>query len=280
MLWLYLLLRQHSKAPLALTAALLTKYTTGPLFIADLIYARRHEGLDWKAYLRRMLLPAVFALIVFGIFVRSLQFLDGARLINIWRFLQPRDAIHAIDSVMGGYVWPLAYLATAVFPIVAAWHCARLWVEPGREQLIRACLAIMCAVIFSTVAHLWSWYIVWILPFAALLPHWWLSRFVIGVALLAPFTVAIWWIPEFQDYKDFAALVLYLGAIAWAVLTRHEDPAIAAASSPYPRVQAPVASDGTGSAAHRTVSSAPSVSRRDRPRAAHSQTRSDAGQEA
>jgi len=271
MLWLYLLLRRNTTAPLALSASALCKYTTGPLFLADLIYARRHEGLAWTAYVRRMILPAILALVVFGIFVRSLQFLDGTRLLNVWRFLQPRDAVLAVDSILGGYVWPLAYVASAIFPIIAAWQCARLWVEPNRAQLIRACLAIMCAVTFSAVAHLWSWYIVWILPFAALVPGWWLSRFVIGVALLTPFTVAIWWISELQDYKEHAALVLYLGAIAWTVLARYEGVVVSARDN-RPRTASPIA--------RHIVSSGPSALRKDQPRATHSQKHSDAGQEA
>ncbi len=117
----------------------------------------------------------------------------------------------------------------------------------------------MCAVTFAAVAHLWVWYVVWILPFAALVPNWWLSRFAVGVALLAPFTVAIWWIPQIAEYKEHAALALYLGAIAWAVFVRYEFPVVTRQSA---------------------VSSNPSAPYRDRSRAVHSQTHSDAGQEA
>ena len=35
-----------------------------------------------------------------------------------------------------------------------------------------------------------------------------------------PFTVAIWWIPQFDDHKEVAAFILYLGAIGWTALTR------------------------------------------------------------
>lgn len=261
LLWLYLLLRSKRGAPIALAASALCKYITAPLFLVDLIHVLRRDNLAWSAYLRRMIVPAILALVVFALFVRSFQFLDGTRLINVWRFLQPRDAVLAIDSMLGGYVWPLAYLATAVFPVIAFWQCGRMWLEPDREQTIRACLAIMCAVTFSAVAHLWVWYVVWFLPFAALTPRWWLSRFVVGVALLAPFTVAIWWIPIFADFKEHAALVLYLGAIAWAAFMRYDIPIGAAVAS-------------------KAVSSSPSVPHRARLRAAHSQTHSDAGQEA
>jgi hypothetical protein len=261
LLWLYLLLRNRRGAPIALAASSLCKYVTAPLFLVDLIHALRQENLGWSAYARRMIVPAILALVVFAFFARSFQFFDGMRLINVWRFLQPRDAVLAIDSMLGGYVWPLSYVATAIFPIVAAWQCGRLWLEPSREETIRTCLAIMCAVTFAAVAHLWVWYVVWILPFAALIPNWWLSRFVIGVAILVPFTVAIWWIPQLADYKEHAALALYLGAIAWAALTRYELPA----PNELPQ---------------RTVSSASLALHRDRLRAAHSQKHSDAGQEA
>jgi alpha-1,6-mannosyltransferase len=260
LLWLSLLLRRRLAAPIALAASALCKYTTAPLFLVDLIYVHGAEGMNWRDYLRRMLVPAILTLATFALFVRSFQFFDGTRLLNVWRFLQPRDAILAIDAFLGGYIWPLAYVATAVFPLLAAWYCARLWVEPNREQLIRASLAVMSAATFSTVAHLWPWYLVWLLPFAALSPGWWLARFVTGVALLMPFTVAIWWIPQFDDHKEFAALILYLGAIAWTVMTRAELARPAGINS-------------------RPASPVPAMPRRDLPRSTRSQTHSDAGQE-
>jgi alpha-1,6-mannosyltransferase len=260
LLWLSLLLGRHVAAPIALAASALCKYTTAPLFLVDLISVHRAERMSWRDYRRRMVLPAILTLATFALFVRSFQFFDGTRLLNVWRFLQPRDAVLAIDAFLGGYIWPLAYVATAVFPLLAAWYCARLWVEPNREQLIRASLAVMCAATFSTVAHLWPWYLVWLLPFAALSPGWWLARFVTGVALLMPFTVAIWWIPQFDDHKEVAALILYLGAIGWTAMTRADllQPAVVNPRQAYP---------------------APAMSRRDLPRSAHSQTHSDAGQE-
>jgi len=261
LLWLHLLLRTKRAAPIALAASALCKYITAPLFLVDLIHALRQENMSWSVYVRRMILPAILALAVFALFVRSLQFFDGTRLINVWRFLQPRDAVLAINSMLGGYVWPLAHVASAILPVVAIWQCGRMWLEPNREQTIRACVAIMCAVTFSAVAHLWVWYIVWILPFAALAPNWWLSRFVVGVALLAPFTVAIWWIPQLDSFKEHAALVLYLGAIGWAALVRYDS----AAGAP---------------ALQRPISSKPLTPHKGRLRAAHSQTHSDAGQEA
>jgi hypothetical protein len=55
---------------------------------------------------------------------------------------------------------------------------------------------------------------------AALVPRWWLARFVIGVTVLAAFSLSIWWVEPFENSKEWASLVLYVGATLWCVLTR------------------------------------------------------------
>ena len=77
----------------------------------------------------------------------------------------------------------------------------------------------MAAVSFSAISHLWPWYLIWTLPLVALVPGWWLSRFILAMAILAPFTVVAWWVPAVEDYKDLAALVMYAGAAMWTLLT-------------------------------------------------------------
>ena len=83
----------------------------------------------------------------------------------------------------------------------------------------------IAAIMFGAVSHLWPWYLVWGVAFAASLPQWWVSRFITGVALLMPFTLATWWIPAVEPYRDIATLVIYAGAGLWVVLTR--EPAAA-----------------------------------------------------
>jgi hypothetical protein len=78
----------------------------------------------------------------------------------------------------------------------------------------------MAAALFSAVPHLWSWYLIWVLAPAALVPTWWLSRFVIGAAIMAPFTVVCWWVESLKDYQEPAALAVYVGALLWMRVTR------------------------------------------------------------
>jgi hypothetical protein len=70
------------------------------------------------------------------------------------------------------------------------------------------------------IAHLWPWYLVWTVLLAALAPRWWLARFVIGVSVLAAFSLSFWWVEPVENSKEWASLVLYVGAVLWCLLTR------------------------------------------------------------
>ena len=80
----------------------------------------------------------------------------------------------------------------------------------------------MSALLFAGVSHVWPWYVVWALALAVLVPGWWLSRFVAGIAIIAPFTLVAWWIEPFEHHTEFAALAMYGCAIAWAWGTRRD----------------------------------------------------------
>jgi len=220
LLWIWLLLRGRGTAPLALAASTLCKYVTGPLFVVDLIVALRMQRLSWRQLLLRFLAPALFSLAVFAIFYRSPQFFDGTRLISEWHFLQPRHALDAFDDLIPYSLYPVELAIAAAFALLTAICLVELYRHPGPETTAKAVLAIMSTITFTVIAHLWPWYLVWTLPLAALVPRWWLSRFVIGVCLLAPFTFAFWWIDALVDYKEWAALALYTGALLWTAATR------------------------------------------------------------
>jgi hypothetical protein len=57
----------------------------------------------------------------------------------------------------------------------------------------------------------------------ALLPRWWVSRFIVGVALLIPFALPTWWIPALESQQNIAALAIYGGAGLWVYLTRERS---------------------------------------------------------
>jgi len=223
LLWLLLVLRNKFGAPLALAASAVCKYTMAPWLLVDLLHSLKTRRMSVRQYAVRLVLPALFSLAVLAAFYRSPQFFDGVRLISSWHFLQPADAFSAINTLLGGWLDPLGVLVTAIFPVVALYQCIMFWKRPDTEQFLRCATAIMAAVSFSAINHLWPWYLIWTLPLIALVPNWWLSRFILGLAIFAPFTVIVWWVPEAEEYKDLAALVLYASAALWALLTAPEE---------------------------------------------------------
>jgi hypothetical protein len=234
LLWLYLLARGHGAAPVALAASVLSKYVTAPLFLVDAVAALRLHKLSIRRFVLRYVAPGLIGLGVVAVFFRSMQFFDGTRLVNEWRFLMPRDALSALEDVLDVSLFPAEYLIAALFAFVAAASFVALYRQPSAEAAAKAALAIMCAISFALVGHIWPWYLVWILGLAAVIPSWWLSRFVIGVAILVPFTIVAWWVDSLDDEQDWAAFIMYGGAVLWAALTRARVavPAPAAAVAP------------------------------------------------
>jgi hypothetical protein len=225
LLWFLLLLRNSRSAPIALVVSALCKYATAPLFLIDLIHAFRRERLTPLQYVWRMVPPALIGFLVMALFFRSMAFFDGMRLVNEWRFLRPSEAVAGLEQIVMLPLYPLHLVAMAVFPVVAVCNLAAAVREASTENLTKATVALMAAVMFGAASHLWPWYLVWGVAFGALLPQWWVSRFIAGVALLIPFTLATWWIPAIEPYRDLATLAIYAAAALWVVLTR--EPAAA-----------------------------------------------------
>jgi hypothetical protein len=230
LLWLLLLLRGRIAAPAALAASVLAKYGTAPLFLLDMIHALRAQRTGWRRYFVRMAAPALLGLGVVALFFRSLDFFDGVRIIAEWRFMRPRDALAALEAALGLPPTPLAYALVMLFPAFALHRIVVFARDPGPDALMKAVVATMAALLFSASAHVWPWYTLWVLAPAALIPGWWLSRFAIGVAFVAPFTFGAWWFENASVHSRDAALAMYGGALAWSVLTRPRRGAGAAKS--------------------------------------------------
>jgi len=220
LLWLALLAQGRWSAPVALVGSALSKYVTAPLFLVDTIVAWRLHGLSWRQLILRLVGPGLLGLAIFGLFFRSPAFFDGTRVISEWEFLQPRHAIEAIELGLGISLDPIDHLITVGFGLVVLYYLFALVKSPTHDNALKASLAIMSAISFVAIAHLWPWYLVWTIALAALVPRWWLARFVIGVAILAPFTLSFWWVEPVKDSREWASLALYVVAILWCVLTR------------------------------------------------------------
>jgi alpha-1,6-mannosyltransferase len=226
LLWLLLLLRRHLAAPLALTVSALCKFITAPLFVIDLIQAFRGERLTPLRYLQRMVLPGLIGIGLVALFFRSPSFFDGLRLVSEWHFLRPSEAISGAEQLIGIPLWPLHLVALGAFPIVAVFWLAAFVRDASVENLTKATIALVAAIMFTAASHVWPWYLVWGVAFSALRPQWWVSRFITGIALLIPFTLPTWWVPALEPMRDIAALAIYAGAALWIYLTR-ETPAAA-----------------------------------------------------
>jgi alpha-1,6-mannosyltransferase len=220
LMWLALLGQGRWLAPVALMGSALGKYVTAPLFLVDVIIAWRLHGLGWRQLIVRYVGPGLLGIAVFGVFYRSPEFFAGTRVISEWEFLQPRHAVEAIELVVGFDLNVLDWTITAMFALIALSGVVVLFRTPTLDNAIKAALAIMSAISFVGIAHLWPWYLVWTVLLAALVPRWWLARFVIGVSVLAAFSLSVWWVEPFANSQVWASLVLYVGAMLFCLLTR------------------------------------------------------------
>jgi alpha-1,6-mannosyltransferase len=220
LMWLALLGQGRWLAPVALMGSALGKYVTAPLFLVDVIVAWRLHGLGWRQLFVRYVGPGLLGIAVFGIFYRSPEFFEGTRVISEWQFLQPRHAVEAIELAVGFDLDVLDWLITACFAGIALYSVVVLLRSPTLDNATKAALAIMSAISFVGIAHLWPWYLVWTVLLAALVPRWWLARFVIGVSVLAAFSLSFWWVEPIEHSREWASLVLYVGAVLWCLLTR------------------------------------------------------------
>lgn len=238
LVWLALLLQRSWLAPVALVGSALSKYVTAPLFIVDTIVAWRMHGLSWRQLALRLVAPGLLGLAIFGAFYRSPAFFDGTRVISEWQFMQPRHALEAIEDTFGISLFPAEQIIAAGFALVAVYWLVELVKKTTSDNIIKASLAIMAAISFVGIAHLWPWYLVWTIALAALLPRWWLSRFVIGVSILGPFSLSFWWVEPIKDLLEWASLAVYVVAVLWCFLTL--QPVIAPASVHRASSAAPV----------------------------------------
>jgi hypothetical protein len=55
---------------------------------------------------------------------------------------------------------------------------------------------------------------------------------VIGVSVLAAFSLSFWWVKPIENSQVWASLVLYVGAVFWCLLTRPSPLAKASARRP------------------------------------------------
>ncbi|SFN23748.1 hypothetical protein [Variovorax sp. OV329] len=189
LLWMALLGSQLAAGPLMLAMSVLTKYVTAPLALADAIYHRGARMLSVAQYVRRVL-PAIVIMAVAGLFLfRSLSGLQQTASMVEWKFLRPVDALLILEHLWGVQIPGASFAFMLLFVGIAAIEIYRLWKDTTSENLARAQLAVLTAVLMGAVGHVFCWFFVWCIVYAALAPRFWLSWFIVGAAVIAPFSV-------------------------------------------------------------------------------------------
>jgi hypothetical protein len=218
LLWLYGLHQKNgTAATVALAASVLIKYATLPLFLLDFLYHHYVLRRPFKRYLAQLGWAGGLMLIVIALFYRSPEFFIYLFQAKSWHFFSPKEVIVALEVLTG---WKL-YLTSAtrtIFGWIGLYFVYRYWRRPTPDSFYAAVLGVMSTLLFSVTAHIWPWYLLWVLGAAALLPAAGLARWAIGVALAMPFVMLMWLVfPEKSSTVTFyiPVLLLYLFAAVW-----------------------------------------------------------------
>jgi hypothetical protein len=230
--------------PLALAASVASKYVTAPLALLDVIVHWHARQLTTARYLLRIA-PALLLMLGTGAFlVYSSSALHETSGMREGRFLDPADPFHLLQRFTGSSLYPVGRVSClAFFGGAALVEVARLMRAATAENLLRAQLSIMATVMLVGVGHVWPWFFIWCLPLAAMAPAFWLSWFIIGAGVVAPFTVIHWsGVPEDSSlFSQLPALAMY-GVAACAVVeyrwARRRITGVTAASNPPVAIEA------------------------------------------
>jgi hypothetical protein len=193
LLWLYLIGKERSTAgSLALAASIAIKYVTAPLMALHVyraVLSAKGRRIRWVVSAGICL---TVVLLLIAIFYRSPEFFSSATGLRQWRFFTPTALVDgqlrrmgvgegllapAIDAVIGGIV---------VLVVVARLR------KRSESALRSAILWTLFGILLCTVGHVWPWYMLWVLPLAAVQLERRLAWFVIGMSAAAPFVLLPW----------------------------------------------------------------------------------------
>lgn len=218
--WLLLAQRRslHGTA-LALAASALCKYVTAPLILAELLYARVATHASWRTIIANLALVATVALAVFALVWQGPGFFSAVGEMRSWTFFTPADAV---VSLLGwGHLrvpyFVIAYPFRVVFWTLAGLMLLRLARTPTRATLAEATLATLSAIAFTSVGHMWPWFITWLLVPLAVAPHTVLARFVLPCVIFCPFLYLYWILATGWGQLPIAS-VLFYGAVTVAAV--------------------------------------------------------------
>lgn len=125
---------------------------------------------------------------------RDHHFLDPVLDMQGWQFLTPAAAgstlLQWFGVPLGLGIATLA--ARAGFGAAVLHSCFRYARKPERDSLAHLVLAIMSAVLFAGVGHVWPWFLIWVVAPAALVGRGVLWRLALCAGLAGPFLNVFW----------------------------------------------------------------------------------------
>ncbi len=206
-LWLLWLERGSTVAAhLALAGSVLIKYVSAPLAVLSLLGRK----LRW----RDVLAPAALAAACFAPFLRDARFFSEALGMRSWVIFSLAEA----GAALGRPGRLAALAARGVLVLITAVATVRYARQPQPEARRFAALAIMTAVLFAGIGHVWPWFLIWPVALAALSPTRLLSHWVVGVALSMPVIVPMRYVLGLENVARVMTLGVYLAACGWALL--------------------------------------------------------------
>ncbi len=230
-------------ATFALAASVAVKYVSAPLFLLDLL-------LTWRArrrlrdYAPQALAAAALLLAVFAPFFRGTRFFTQTAEMGGWHFFTPRDALLDVARLLGAQPSlssPAGLLAAlpgaaaqGFFLLLALAGVVRFWRTPSVTSLRNPFLALVSGLLFGAIGHLWPWFLVFGVAAAALLPEAPLARWVVGVALAAPFAILAWVIYPALPPTTYVppTVAMYAFALLWLIPARRWQAQPAAGGRP------------------------------------------------
>jgi len=239
LLWLYLLRQRRTvlaSASLACSAAV--KYVSLPLFILDFLQHVRGGRASIRTYSWRFFVASAVVIAAFVPFFRFDGFFEPMVSMRNWHFYTPTEAVSTLARLLGVresfFSFPGMFFAffsiciRAFFLLAPLYFVVRYYRKAGWHEFYGAALAMMSAILFLGVGHVWPWFLVWVLALAALVPTLGLSRWVVGVAIAAPFPTLAW--ATFPPVTatdarsfwaiDMAGVLMYLAAAIWFMSTK------------------------------------------------------------
>lgn len=202
-------------AAVMLALAVLIKYVAAALFILHLTQAfihRRRNGREWFF----SCLACVFVVIAgISVFFRSFGMFSEMLEMQDWLFWTPASTLQQFRipvSLTDSIVIAIGFLG-------ACWY-TRIKKD---ESFVLSALCILTAVMLGVVKHVWPWFVVWVLPLAAIYPGKKVSFFVFGLAFAAPFVLIPWaasvescmnrfwcmWVPGLLMYVTAISAVIF-----------------------------------------------------------------------